>query len=167
MSTGTAPLAEVEYFTDPYCSWCWATEPVLYRLRETYRDSLRIRYVMDGLVRDMADFYDGLNDIRTAAQVAPHWRDVSRRSGQPIDERLWEDITDPHFSTWPACIAVKAAQLQGQTLGERFLRQIRRAALAERRFVSDLEVQKEIVLDVPDLDAERWLEDVEGGRAPC
>jgi len=77
-----------------------------------------------------------LNDIRTTAEVAPHWRMVSERSGQPIDERLMEDITDPHFSTWPACRAVKAVFLQGDDVGERYLRRMRRAALTERKVIS-------------------------------
>ena len=48
---------ELISFTDPYCSWCWATEPILYRLRETYREQLSFRYVMGGLVEDMAEFF--------------------------------------------------------------------------------------------------------------
>jgi len=108
---------EVTRFTDPYCFRCWATEPVLYRLRETYRDQVPIRFVMASLVRDMAELCGSLNRIRTRAQVAPHWRMVSERSGQPIDERRMEDITDPHFSTWLACRAVKAAFLQAEDGG--------------------------------------------------
>ena len=130
------PAIEITYFTDPYCSWCWATEPMLYRLRETYREQIMMRYVMGGLVRDMSDFYDSLNDIHATAQVAPHWRMVSERSGQPIDERLMDDISDPHFSTWPACIPVKAAQLQGEAVGESYLRRWRRPALPDRQCVS-------------------------------
>ncbi len=160
-------MAKVEatYFTDPYCSWCWATEPVLYRLRETYRDQLQIRFVMGGLVRDMAEFYDNLNDIRTTAEVAPHWRIVSERSGQPIDERLMEDITDPHFSTWPACRAVKAAFLQGEDVGERYLRRMRRAALTERRIISLPEVYLALAQEVPGLDLPRMQADLASGAA--
>jgi len=160
-----ASRVEVTYFTDPYCSWCWATEPMLYRIRETFRDQVRIRYVMGGLVRDMAEFYDALNDIRTAAQVAPHWRMVSQRSGQPIDEGLWLELNDPHFSTWPACIAVKAAFLQGEEIGERLLRRFRRAALTERRNISRREVQEELAREVEGLDLARWRMDLENGRA--
>jgi len=156
---------EVTYFTDPYCSWCWATEPVLYCLRETYRDQVHIRYVMGGLVRDMAEFYDSLNDIRTTAEVAPHWRMVSERSGQPIDERLMEDITDPHFSTWPACRAVKAAFLQGEDVGERYLRRMRRAALTERRIISLPEVYVALAQEVPGLDLPRMQADLASGAA--
>ncbi len=156
---------EITYFTDPYCSWCWASEPMLYRIRETYREQVRIRFVMGGLVRDMADFYDSLNDIRTTAEVAPHWRMVSERSGQPIDERLMEDITDPHFSTWPACIAVKAAQLQGDAPGEAYLRRLRRAALTERRIISRPDVYLELAEEVPGLDVDRFRADVGNGAA--
>ncbi len=159
------PRVEITYFTDPYCSWCWATEPQLYRIRETYREQVRIRFVMGGLVRDMADFYDSLNQIRTTAEVAPHWRMVSERSGQPIDERLMEDITDPHFSTWPACIAVKAAQLQGEALGEAYLRRLRRAALTERRIISRPDVYLELAEEVPGLDMDRFRADLDAGAA--
>lgn len=156
---------EITYFTDPYCSWCWATEPMLYRIRETFRDQVRIRYVMGGLVRDMAEFYDALNDICTPAQVAPHWRMVSERSGQPIDEELWLELEDPHFSTWPACIAIKAAFLQGEEVGERLLRRFRRAALTERRNISQREVQEALAQEVEGLDLARWRADLEDGRA--
>lgn len=159
------PKVEITYFTDPYCSWCWATEPMLYRVRETYRDQVRVRYVMGGLVRDMADFYDGLNAIRTTTEVAPHWRMVSERSGQPIDERLMDDITDPHFSTWPACIAVKVAQLQGETIGETYLRRMRRAALTERKIISAPEVYLALAREVPGLDLERFQADLASGAA--
>ena len=54
----TTARIEITSFTAPYCSWCWATEPMLYRIRETYREQVHIRYVMGGLVHDMADFYD-------------------------------------------------------------------------------------------------------------
>jgi predicted DsbA family dithiol-disulfide isomerase len=159
------PKVEITYFTDPYCSWCWATEPMFYRIRETYREQVHIRYVMGGLVRDMADFYDSLNDIRTTEQVAPHWREVSQRSGQPIDERLMNDIRDPHFSTWPACRAVKAAFLQGEEVGERFLRRMRRAALTERQIISHPEVYLALAQEVEGLDLERLRADLENGTA--
>jgi putative protein-disulfide isomerase len=161
----TMPKIEITYFTDPYCSWCWATEPMLYRIRETHRDQVHVRYVMGGLVRDMADFYDSLNDIRTTAEVAPHWRMVSERSGQPIDERLMDDITDPHFSTWPACIAVKAAQLQGETVGEAYLRRMRRAALTERKVISNPPVYEALAREIPGLDHNRFHADLADGSA--
>lgn len=154
------PDIEIVYFTDPFCSWCWATEPALLALRERHRGRLSVRHVMGGLVRDMSDFHDVANGIRSTAEVAPHWREVAERSGQPIDERLMLDITDPHWSTWPACVAVKAAELQGRAIGDRFLRRLRRAALTERAEAQRADVQVRLAADVTGLDASRFEADL-------
>lgn len=143
---------EIWSFTDPFCSWCWATEPQLLRLREVYRDQLEVRWIMGGLVEDMATFVDAANGISTTAQVAPHWREVSERSGQPIDQRLMLDITDPHWSTWPACIAVKAAERQGAAVGDRYLRRLRRAVMTERLNVAERTVALRLAEEVQGLD---------------
>ncbi len=157
--------AEIVYFTDPFCSWCWASEPALFALRERHRDQLAVRYVMGGLVKDMSEFFDAANGIRTTAEVAPHWRMVSERSGQPIDERIMLDIADPHFSTWPACLAVKAAELQGAAVGERYLRRLRRAALTERIQVQREDAQLALARDVRGLDLAAFRADLGGPRA--
>jgi len=157
--------AEIVYFTDPFCSWCWASEPALFALRERYRDQLTIRYVMGGLVKDISEFFDAANGIRATAEVAPHWRMVSERSGQPIDERVMLDITDPHFSTWPANVAVKAAALQGARVGERYLRRLRRAALAERIQVQREDAQLALAREVAGLDLEAFRAEHSGPRA--
>jgi predicted DsbA family dithiol-disulfide isomerase len=119
---------------------------------------------MGGLVRDMMDYADGSHPWkRTTADVAPHWRMVSERTGQPIDERLMIDITDPHFSTWPACIAVKAAHLQDEVVGEVYLRRLRRAALTERQLVSDQDVFAALAREVEGLDVDRLVADTRNG----
>ncbi len=119
---------------------------------------------MGGLVRDMSDFHDLANGIRATADVAPHWREVAERSGQPIDERLMLDITDPHWSTWPACVAVKAAELQGRAAGDRFLRRLRRAALTERAQAQRADVQLRLAAEFPGLDLGRFESDL---RSPA
>ncbi len=156
------PDVEIVYFTDPFCSWCWASEPALLALRERHRGRLSVRPVMGGLVRDMSDFHDVANGIRTTAEVAPHWREVAERSGQPIDERVMLDITDPHWSTWPACVAVKAAELQGRGVGDRFLRRLRRAALTERAQAQRADVQLRLAAEVAGLDVARFEADLAG-----
>jgi len=45
---------EIVEFTDPYCTWCWGSEPVLRHAQEAYGDQLRVRFVMGGLVEDRA-----------------------------------------------------------------------------------------------------------------
>jgi predicted DsbA family dithiol-disulfide isomerase len=120
---------------------------------------------MGGLVKDMSEFFDAANGIRATAEVAPHWRMVSERSGQPIDERIMLDITDPHWSTWPACIAVKAAGLQGADVGERYLRRLRRAALTERIQVQREDAQLALAREVRGLDLAAFQTELGGPRA--
>ncbi len=120
---------------------------------------------MGGLVKDISEFFDAANGIRTTAEVAPHWRMVSERSGQPIDERVMLDITDPHFSTWPANVAVKAAALQGARIGERYLRRLRRAALTERIQVQREDAQLALAREVAGLDLEAFRAERSGPRA--
>jgi putative protein-disulfide isomerase len=157
---------EVMVFTDPYCSWCWATEPMILTMMERYRDQLHFTYVFGGLIRDFDDFYDAQNDIRDAAATEPHWKMVSERTGQPINEKLWEDIAPiRHFSTWPANIAAKAAFMQSEDVGFRYLRRLRRAALTERRIISDAEVYEELARETEGLDFDRFKKDVDGGAA--
>lgn len=162
---GLTAKLEILYFTDPFCSWCWASEPQLYRLRERYRGQLTVRNVMGGLVEDMSHFYDAVNQIGSTAQVAPHWREVCQRTGQPIDERVMEDIVDPHWSTWPACIAVKAAQLQGDAIGDKYLRRLRRAIMTERVNVSERDAQLRLAQDVEGLNVEQLQEALDNGAA--
>jgi protein-disulfide isomerase-like protein with CxxC motif len=81
---------EILCFTDPFCSWCWATEPSLLTLRERYRDQLDIRWVMGGLVKDMSAFFDSSNGIGTTAEVAPHWRMVAEHG--PLTTRELSEI---------------------------------------------------------------------------
>lgn len=157
-STPQAAIVEIDYYTDPVCSWCWATEPTLKRLKEEYGDQVHITYKMGGLLESWHVFYDGLNDIGRADQVAPHWVDVSRRSGMPIDEKIW--LEDPPDSTYPASIAVKAAQRQGEASGEGYLRRVREMGLSERKNIERREVLIQAAQDVG-LDVARFVQDLD------
>lgn len=160
-----APKVEILSFSDPFCSWCWAMEPVLYRLKEKYRDQLRLRPVMGGLVPDMSQFLDARNGISSTADVAPHWEQVAEHTGQPIDGSFMRSNTDPHWGSWPACIAVKAASLQGDALGETYLRRMRRAVQAEGRNGSDPVVYEAIAEEIPGLDLARFRKSLADGSA--
>ena len=133
-----APLLDVTYYTDPLCCWSWAFEPVWRRVRYEWGDTLRWGYRMSGLIPDWSRFADPLNDISQPAHVGPQWLEVSRVSGMPIDAQLWHD--DPPASSYPACLVVKAAELQGATAGERVLRGLREAAMIDRRNIAKRDV---------------------------
>ncbi|MDJ0270631.1 MAG: DsbA family protein [Aigarchaeota archaeon] len=160
-------MIEIIEYTDPYCTWCWGSEPILRKIKEVYGDQAEISYKMGGLVRDIRDFYDPFNEIggeRWYEQVAAHWEDASRRHGMPVDGRVFYEIKDSFTSTYPANIAVKAAELQNGELAKRYLRRLREAAAAERKHIHRLEVQAELAQEVG-LDANQFVEDIRNRRA--
>jgi predicted DsbA family dithiol-disulfide isomerase len=59
------------------------------------------------------------------------WLDASERSGMPLDPRLWSEA--PIGSSYPACMAVKAAQEQGPEAAGRYLRALREGLMCFRR----------------------------------
>jgi len=122
---------------------------------------------MGGLVKDIREFYDPFNDIggeRWYEQVAIHWEDASRRHGMPVDSSVFYEIKDSFTSTYPANIAVKAAELQDKEMAKRYLRRLREAAAAERKHIHKIEVQVELAREVG-LDTSQFIEDISNGRA--
>jgi putative protein-disulfide isomerase len=147
----------VTQFTDPYCTWCWGAEPVVRRLREVYRDQLRMEYVMGGLVEDFGEFHDPGGDHDHPDEVVPHWVTAAQRHGMPVDPSLWED--DPPESTYAACIAYEAAALQDRELARAFLRRIAEARNLEREAV------REELAAAVGLDVEQFRRDYRSERA--
>lgn len=129
---------EITYYTDPLCCWSWAFEPVWRRLLHALGPQVRFRYRMSGMIPDWRRYVDPLNDIASPSHMGPQWLEVSRASGMPIAPEIWHD--DPPASSYPACFAVKAAALQGEVIGDRYLRRLREAVTLERRNIARREV---------------------------
>lgn len=160
-------LIELIEFTDPYCTWCWGSEPVLRKIREVYGNQVKIGFTMGGLVKDITEFYDPLNRIGGKdwnKQVAKHWLEASEAHGMPVDERVFSDKGNAFTSTYPANIAVKAAEFQGTEKAAKFLRRLREAASAENKQIHKESVQIELAEEVG-LDVSRFREDLKSGRA--
>lgn len=132
----------VEYYTDPLCCWSWGMEPQMRKLRYLLRDRLQIEYVMGGLISDWNHFSDQLNDISSPSQVGPLWMEAKHTTGQPMNEFLW--VKDPVDTTYPACMAVKAAELQSAVAGEAMLRELREAVMLQQKNIGS----KEVILEV-------------------
>jgi putative protein-disulfide isomerase len=155
MTTETAADVTVTQYTDPMCTWCWGSEPVVGRLRTVYGDRLDVEYVMGGLVEDFETFYDAANDISEPGHVAPHWQEASEVHGMPVDTDIFE--VDPAESTYPASEAFVAARQQDRRLGHRYLRRLREAYATEVRNVNHREEQvalaESVGLDVAEFTA--------------
>ena len=149
---------EIIEFTDPACTWCWGSEPVLRKLEYSFDHNLKISYSMGGLVKDAKTFMDQKNNIggdlkQFNQQVAKHWLEASERHSMPVQTDGFELFTESDRSTFPMNIAYKAAQFQGEEIANRFLRKMREAIAAEARQANRTEVLIELAndagLDIP------------------
>jgi predicted DsbA family dithiol-disulfide isomerase len=151
----SGPVVDVVEYTDPGCSWAWGSEPTLRRLRWRYGSRLRWRRVMGGLVGDMRNYIDGFEPAAAAAGFARYWAHVAATTAMPYPARLgWM-----YRSTEPACLAVKAAALQGDGVADAVLRRLREATFVLGEPPDTVERVVHACRGVPGLDAERLARD--------
>jgi putative protein-disulfide isomerase len=86
-----------------------------------FGEELDITYVMGGLAREFED----------PAGLVMSWLEHSAQSDMPVDPRIWADGAPR--SSYPACIAVKAAAEQGREAEARYLRALREGFMCARR----------------------------------
>ena len=86
-----------------------------------FGDDLEITYVMGGLAREFED----------PARLVMRWLEDAAVSGMPVDPRIWDGAAPR--SSYPACIAYRAAAEQGRDAAERFLRALREGFMCHRR----------------------------------
>jgi predicted DsbA family dithiol-disulfide isomerase len=131
----------VRYYTDPACPWSWGMEPTVRRLMVEFGGDLGWTYVMGGLAREVKEY----------PRLIAGWMDASAESGMPLDPRLWTE--SPISSTYPACMAVKAAAGHAEDGGYRYLRALREGLMCFRRKLDTTEALVEeartAALDVP------------------
>jgi predicted DsbA family dithiol-disulfide isomerase len=134
-------VVHVAYFTDPLCPWSWGAEPQLRRLQVEFSDQVAITYVMAGMSRE----------IDAPAKVASTL-DVVAETGMPADPRIW--LEQPPRSSYPACLAVKAAG--EQQLDGRYLRRLREGAMLRRERLDNADALQAAARDVAGLDLARF-----------
>lgn len=140
---------EVRCITDPACVWSWAFEPVVRALMTEFGDDLEWTFVMGGLAREYG--------TDAHASMVHHWLDATAESGMPTDPLAWYE--SPLSSTYPACMAVKAAQEQGRRAASRYLRRLREGIVCHRR---KLDTREALVEEAraAGLDVERFRVDL-------
>jgi predicted DsbA family dithiol-disulfide isomerase len=146
---------DVRCITDPACVWSWAFEPVVRALMVEFGDDLRWTFVMGGLAREYAP--GAGQGTPEQPGMVQHWLEATAESGMPTDPRSWQEA--PLSSTYPACMAVKAAQEQGPEAGYRYLRALREGIVARRRKLDTTEALVEEARGAG-LDVERFRIDL-------
>jgi predicted DsbA family dithiol-disulfide isomerase len=84
-------------------------------------------------------------------QMGPVWLEASQASGMPIHDKLW--VEDAPASSFPACIAVKCAQLQSEIAGTKYLRLLRQAVMLHGKNIAKqdvlINVAEKLAADIP------------------
>jgi putative protein-disulfide isomerase len=163
------PILSIIEFTDPVCTWCWGSEPILRNIKVHYKDQVEIGFIMGGLVPDIRDFYDEMNRIggdplESNKQITRHWEEASAIHGMPMRREGFALFSAEYPSSYPQNIAYKAAQFQGRDLADRYLRRLREATEAEARLTNHVEVLVELAND-SGLDVSRFIADFQNGSA--
>lgn len=133
-----ADRVEITFYTDPLCCWSWAFEPQWRRLQYEFQNLIHCRYVMGGLLPGWKSFNDPLFSVSRPMQMGPVWHEASVESGMKIYDKIW--VEDPPASSYPACIAVKCAELQSPEAGIKYLRMVREAVMLHGKNISKQEV---------------------------
>jgi putative protein-disulfide isomerase len=140
----------IQYFTDPACVWSWGAEPKIRKLMVEFGDSLSWTYVMGGLARTY-----GLPAEREEHII--QWLSAAEEGAMPLDPRFWTE--SPISSTFPACMAVKAAAEQASDRGYAYLRTLREGIMCFRRKLDTTEALVEEARRAR-LDVERFRVDL-------
>jgi putative protein-disulfide isomerase len=161
-------LLHITVYTDPLCCWSWAFEPELQKLKETLGSSASWKTCMGGLIPSWDNYHDEVNSVTRPMQMGPVWMHAAQIAQKPIQHLLW--IKDPPSSSYPACVAVKSAQLQSEHAGDLMLQLLRHAAMTEGKNIAKPEVIMQAAKQVSEADKSfgihKFTEDYngEGGR---
>jgi putative protein-disulfide isomerase len=113
---------------------------------------VEITYVMGGLAREFTDL----------PGLVMRWLDDAAASGMPVDPRIWANGSPR--SSYPACIAFRAAAEQGPGAAERYLRALREGFMCRRRKLDGPEALVEEARGAG-LDVQRFRIDLESNAA--
>jgi predicted DsbA family dithiol-disulfide isomerase len=150
-----APMVAVDYHTDPACPWSWAAEPRIRALMVEFGEDLRWSLVMGGLARDVAPGVSPRASLPPGVRVGlmEEWLRVSAETGAPLDPLTW--VEGGIRTTYPACMAVRAAAEQGTDVAFAYLRRLREGIMCERLKLDHAEALVEVARQAG-LDVERF-----------
>jgi predicted DsbA family dithiol-disulfide isomerase len=157
---------DITYYTDPLCCWSWAFEPQWRKLQFEFGDRICFRYCMGGLIPDWKNFHDPINSISRPIQMGPVWMHAAQLSGMPIQHNIW--MKDPPASSYPSCIAVKCAEMQSPSCGDKYLRLVREEAMIKGNNIAKqqvlVQVAEKLKEEFTSFDVEMFKEDLRNDR---
>jgi len=155
----SGPALDIVYYTDPLCCWSWGLEPQLTQLKKEWPGAINWRYCMGGLLPAWNHYIDNYNSVQRPAQMGPLWMHAGKEMEVSIAHRIW--IDDPPASSYPACIAVKCAELQSAEAGQLYLHFVRKAVMLHGMNIARHPVLLQVAECVADINKPFSLEQFE------
>jgi len=114
---------EIVHFADPWCWWSWGLEPILQRLREVYGDNVEVTYKMGGEFETLAEWMreNGVDERGTVDWILESIALIK----MPVRPDYY--FRSKVESSFPACRAFKAAELQSRELAAKYFRRMMEA----------------------------------------
>ena len=159
-------------FTDPMMGLSYEMEPVFRKLETHFPDQIDIIPCMNVLVKDVYDFVDqsDLSKGREYAlqnylkKLADIYKSEEEISGMPIHMDGFRLFSKEYPSSFPLCLAYKAAELADRDRAGCFLYHLRYATVAECRPTTQLE-EILAVVQRTGIDQKAFLQEYHGDRA--
>lgn len=131
-------MAELLYFADPMCSWCYGYSSVINTLADTHQVEVVMGGLRAGETRPLNAAY--------RQQIQQHWRHVQEATGLPFDfeNGMAEGFV---YNTEPACRAVVTVQNLVPEYALPMLAAIQQAFYADAKDVTNVNVLADIASD--------------------
>ena len=134
-------MAQLAYFADPLCSWCYGFGPELAKILEAHPD-FELELTMGGL----RAFNTEVMSAAFKQMLREHWRHVARASAMPFSEAILER-DDFVYDTEPPCRGVVTARALDRANAHDYLTAVQLAFYRDGREVTDAAVLAGIAVE--------------------
>ena len=131
--------AELLYFANPMCSWCWGFAPVLQQLKTSYPD-LNITVATGTLGAERASRPMRQKD---KDYVRGHWEHVIEKTGQRFDFSFF-DRDEFTYDTEPPSRALALLRRQYPALSVAFLHRLQETFYASNLDITSIDVLRDL-----------------------
>lgn len=153
------PTARLYYVHDPMCSWCWGFRPVWKQVQESLAANVSVQYVLGGLAADTQQAMP----VSMQETIKETWRNIQHEiPGTVFNFNFWT-ACQPRRSTYPACRAILAAEMQDVQQEKNMLLAIQQAYYLHAKNPSDNAVLLELASEIG-LDCSQFKKDLVSAR---
>lgn len=151
---------------DPLCCWTYTFKKQWQEIKLQFPHAFT-RLYMGGLIPGWKNFHDETNAVSRPVQMGPVWMHAGTLAGKAIAHQIW--MKDPPASSYPACLAVKAAGLQDESFAETLFDLLQETCLGKGFNIAKPEVIDKCVSNLaeqyPSFNKEKYLSDLETDAA--